>query len=137
MHSHSDGTENRAYSRTRTAVCVLLSGFLLVGSVLPSVAAEPRTVVVKDTYPLAPASPAEKRKRSSNDSILLGLGAVAVAVGACWLVGCFDGSADTSNRQGSQNYRNSNPSADRSDELVREDTSVGCAWGDRAYDTCQ
>ena len=107
---------------------------LLVGSVLPSVAAEPRYVMVEDTYPLAPASPAKKR---SNDSLLFGLGAAAVAVGACWLLGCFDGSADASNRQGSQNYRNSNPPADGSDALVREDTSVGCAWGDRAYGTCQ
>lgn len=134
MHSHSDGTENRTYSRKRTAACVLLSGFLLVGSVLPSVAAEPRYVMVEDTYPLAPASPAKKR---SNDSLLFGLGAAAVAVGACWLLGCFDGGGDASNRQGSQNYRNRNPPADGSDALVREDTSVGCAWGDRAYGTCQ
>lgn len=134
MHSHTDGTEKRAYSRKRTAVCVLISGFLLVGSVLPSVAAEPRYVVVEDTYPLAPASPAKKR---SNDSLLFGLGAAAVAVGACWLLGCFDGGGDASNREGSTNYRSGNPPADGSDALVREDTSVGCAWGDRAYGTCQ
>lgn len=68
----------------------------------------------------------------------------AVIVGGtifCIFAGCFDGDDDAANSEtgiGSTEYYrpDPDPSAD-SDDGDRPDTSVGCAWGDRAYDTCR
>lgn len=119
---------NRTSLLRRTGTSFLLSGLLWTGGMLPAHAEQPR-------YSQAPASPAGERP--SDDTILLGIGALAVAGLACAFLGCFGGGEDEEPRaSGGERYRYNGGEADSSAD-DDEDTSLGCYWGDRAYDTCR
>lgn len=131
----------RFYMRV-TSVTLLSASLLVVGGALPSNAASPRyetqdaPLVIHQRYPIASTSAAESERIPQ--AVKWGLGAAAVAVGACALLGCFSGDDDApASFGGSVAPRYNSPQVMGSDEEVREDTSIGCAWGDRAYGTCQ
>jgi len=132
--NNQQGESNRKQHGRRAIACVLLSGSLLAGNVLPSVAAE-RPILPH----AAPSSqPPSERERSSDNAVLWGIGAVVAGVAACAFLGCFGGDEEPAATSGGgsnlRNYDNSGKSDD--DYMETEDTSAGCAWGDRAYGTC-
>lgn len=122
----------------RTIACAVLGGCLLVNSIAPALARDAwRSRVVEldsSSFPTRPP-PSHAPSRSNDDAWMTPTIIVGAGVAACMLLGCFDGSDEPAAASGaSEPYYSSNRS--REETVDRPDTSIGCAWGDRAYDTC-
>jgi hypothetical protein len=108
---------------------------MLVSSIAPSMAEEYGNFF-RTPSPL-PGPSSTKPERSSDNSVLWGVGIAATVVIGCAFLGCFDGDdAPTSTNSGNNYRRPDSTSNSGGDYDNSSDTSIGCVWGDRKYGTC-
>lgn len=122
----------------RAIACAVLGGSLVVSSIAPAWAQDTwRSRVVEVDAPSFSTRlpPSFEPSRSDDDAWMAPAIILGVGVAACMFLGCFDGDDEPAAASGaSEPYYSSNRS--REETVDRPDTSIGCAWGDRAYDTC-
>lgn len=118
----------------KAVACVLFSGSVLVGNIVPSVAEAPR--LLTPAIPNSPAPSYAEPERSDN-SVLWGIGLAAAGVIGCAILGCFGGDDEpVSSSSGSNYHRDDSSQSSGGEYQAAPDTSVGCFWGDEKYGTC-